>query len=189
MYNTILCDVDGVGANFHKAAFEVHRRFYKEPTDWDYYKKWNPALTNAEFWEKIIRLGDYFYKSVEPYPWWQDLLSMCNASADKVNLLTVTHDAPVGFSGKKWWCQNYAPGFPVIIIDAAVDKGLMAKPNVLLIDDKNENVLDFIKAGGQAITFPQPWNAMAHETGDRLGYIRKQIKFNLLHKDLQHESV
>jgi hypothetical protein len=39
-------------------------------------------------------------------------------------------------------------------------KHLMAKPDVLLIDDLQKNVDKFIDAGGQAVCVPSNWNTL-----------------------------
>jgi hypothetical protein len=44
-------------------------------------------------------------------------------------------------------------------------KRLLAKPDHVLIDDKDSNVEEFIKDGGRAYMPPQPWNSRHKEYG------------------------
>ena len=39
-------------------------------------------------------------------------------------------------------------------------KHLCAKPGVLLIDDRDKNVADFLGLGAHAILVPRPWNSL-----------------------------
>ena len=49
----------------------------------------------------------------------------------------------------------------------------MAHPGALLIDDADRNVKRFVRAGGMAYLFPQPWNSNRHRVyEDRLGEVR-----------------
>ena len=40
----------------------------------------------------------------------------------------------------------------------AGSKAQLARPDTLLIDDKDENIAEFVAAGGQGILVNRPWN-------------------------------
>tara|TARA_B100000700_G_C14367978_1_gene544625 strand:+ start:90 stop:317 length:228 start_codon:yes stop_codon:yes gene_type:complete len=60
-------------------------------------------------------------------------------------------------------------------------KHLLAKPDVVLIDDSDEKCRKFIEAGGHAILLPQPWNANhglvdpEKEYGGRMDYVDSRM--------------
>ena len=54
-------------------------------------------------------------------------------------------------------------------------KYLLAKPDVVLIDDQHKNIDLFREHGGQAILFPQPWNENYAIT-DRIGYVKSELE-------------
>jgi hypothetical protein len=55
------------------------------------------------------------------------------------------------------------------------NKTLLANPRVLLIDDADSNYTKFRAAGGEAVLFPQLWNANAGHTESKLTYLRQEL--------------
>jgi len=58
-------------------------------------------------------------------------------------------------------------------------KYMLAAPNHILIDDSSRKVDKFIKHGGRAILFPQPWNENNH-IENKVEYIRECLNKILL---------
>jgi hypothetical protein len=52
-------------------------------------------------------------------------------------------------------------------------KHLLAHPGAILIDDHEENITAFIRAGGKAILVPRPWNYLRGI--DAVTYIQKRL--------------
>ncbi len=59
------------------------------------------------------------------------------------------------------------------------DKSLLAGPYRILVDDHDENVRMFRALGGQAVLWPQPWNAMHGpkwaEPKAKFSYVREEL--------------
>jgi hypothetical protein len=173
-------DVDGVCADFNSAAQVVHGKAESPPHCWDYFHTWIPPLSGAEFWAPIVEMGEEFYDFVEPYSWCDELLRIIKTFTSNINLLTATHNSAGGFAGKKRWCDKYLPGLPCIVVDHKVDKSILAGPGRILLDDNNDNVTNFYKAGGQSIMFPQTWNrlsAAADSAESRLYHVQSVLEF------------
>ncbi|KKM95470.1 hypothetical protein LCGC14_1188000 [marine sediment metagenome] len=87
--------------------------------------------------------------------------------SENVYLLTTCMPNPGTTPGKMRWLERYLPG-PLgraIIVGPGVSKGLLAKPNAVLIDDRDKNIAEFTAAGGYGILVNRPWNA-GHERAD-----------------------
>lgn len=183
----IVLDLDGVGADFTTAACEVHGRAGFEVTRWNFFDTWMVwnnlrdhrdgfhLMTPAEFWKPIHALGDEFYADiVQPYPWLDELMGIIKGAGDFV-IMSSPSDSPVGYAGKKIWCDKYlGRGFKLIV---GSEKRLLSQPGRVLIDDYEENIRNFVgvKNPGQAITFPQLWNSRFDRVDDRLCYLKYKL--------------
>lgn len=153
MRPTIFLDLDGVCANFVDAACHLHWRPGYHVTNWNWFKEW--GITGEEFWGPI-KAHDDFYSLVKPYLWLQDITGLCNRFGDVV--IATDNPLHVRLSASKtaWILRNIGSHLPV---QMGPLKKLFAAPGRVLIDDSDDNVSDWQKAGGSAILFPQPWNA------------------------------
>jgi hypothetical protein len=61
--------------------------------------------------------------------------------------------------GKHDWVRNKMPSCLHDKLILVNDKTTCASPTSLLIDDNVQNCIDFGLAGGNAITYPRPWNS------------------------------
>ena len=66
---------------------------------------------------------------------------------------------PGSATGKVLWIEKHLPRYKKRLIITAAPKHLFAKPDTLLIDDKTDNVDEFIEASGYGLLVPRPWNA------------------------------
>jgi len=173
----ILLDMDGVLADFSRAASLVHGMGTARPTHWNWYKDW--GITTEEFWKPIHELGGGFYKRwVQAYPWAVTVVHLV-ADADDFVIFSSPSDSEYGYSGKKAWIDMHIqPHFEKRIrIHVGTDKYLMAGPDRLLIDDFDMNIRTFREYGGHTVTFPQPWNSQREvEPGD-LNYLRSFLHY------------
>lgn len=153
----IILDMDGVLAEFDKAACRVHGLPSDTvPENWNWYSEF--GITDEEFWAKIHALGDSFYRDmVTPYPWAQNVVELVRSADDFVVMSSPSND-PAGYAGKKIWLDKHVPGLDPKQLIVGSAKHLLAGPDRLLIDDGPHNIEAFVKAGGCAFTFPQPWN-------------------------------
>lgn len=165
----VFLDMDGVIADFTSGVcsamgLSFDNSKYPFPAGlWDYgaYLKrvhgvrWEDVTTlcnNPEFWEKLPMLPDA-----------KRLYEDIAARASITFLTTATGDRSACYQGKLWWLLKH--GFMaegdssrLTCLGPGEGKGPLANPESVLIDDKDSNVQDFIKAGGKAIVVPRPWN-------------------------------
>jgi hypothetical protein len=169
---TIHLDVDGVSANFNAGMLEIHGLPEDFPiTSWEYYK--DAGMTTKEFWRPAKRLGRGFYVPCVPkYPWFKELFDAVYAADDDIVLVTSNPWDAGLYASKLDWIDHYIGKRPTIFCD---EKWRLAKPGCLLIDDNDDNVLDYREAGGAAILFPQPWNENRGLCDQRMDFLRRNL--------------
>jgi len=185
----IIADMDGVFANFADASATIHGRSTAPIKKWNYFSDW--GLTPEQFWKPIIDQGDAFYEEmVLPYPWALELLELISQTDDFIFMSAPGCGTRYGYAAKKIWIDKYLQPHVVDPIKLIVgsEKQLLARDSRILIDDYDENIKKFRKAGGYALTFPQPWNAQRRAALDAVLYVRdrltswKEIRINALQK-------
>lgn len=96
-----------------------------------------------------------FWANLDPYPW----LDQLAAKVKEYDTIILSHAVnPDCMVGKIQWLRKYLPW----LADDAIftkDKHLLAKANRCLLDDSEVNCSAFIQNGGDAMLFPQRWNA------------------------------
>ncbi len=159
MIKTIFLDLDGVLANFRKGVHDAFDEPYDYSTlsgKWNFWEDW-PGVTfnmvnntcDTLFWQHL--------------PWMHDGPDILHAirntlGLEKVYFLT-TPMPNIGSPTGKWaWVRDNLPVYLKHTIITQAPKSLLAGPNTLLIDDKDENVEEFAAAGGHAILVNRPWN-------------------------------
>lgn len=168
MIKTVFLDMDGVLVNFRKGVHDAFGKFYDYATlsnKWTFWNDWDDVTLemvnhacNTKFWECL--------------EWTKDgrniLLAIWKIfNSENIYLLT---DPVIGtgtHTGKMLWIDAWLPEYVKRTIITQAPKHLLARPDTLLIDDKDENVDGFREAGGQGILVPRPWNrdyGMAHHT-------------------------
>ncbi len=176
MIEFFLLDMDGVLADFvtpSLAAAEI-------PLSHDDCQSWNyfaPFMSETEFWRKIDCV-DGFWENIQPYPWANELVQMCESLAP-VHFCSAPAKHHSCASAKIKWLRNH--GLMGLHDDNYLltrHKWMAAGPNRVLIDDGEHNVEDFVKYGGNAITFPQPWNSgpMLYSVGNNLKVVSSRIE-------------
>lgn len=132
----IFIDLDGVLADFVGHA-RAHGKFTADGrTKWSEldYQWWStmPAYPGAkEFYDAAVKLGG-------------------------VRFLSAPIPAEECFSGKARWVQDFVPErgrfiLRDLILCAGADKGYLAAANRILIDDRRDNISDWVAAGGIGI--------------------------------------
>lgn len=149
-----LLDFDGVLFDFNTAAKLANgiTDLDNEPSHWDWNLDYN--ISNDQFWKNIESCGSDFYRDGSFYPWAWEIVEKVR---DYGQLVIVTN-GPTFVDGKIQRIKREFPDAHVILMTASL-KHWMARPQFLLVDDKNENVCEFVQQGGMGILFPQPWNS------------------------------
>ena len=168
MINTIFLDMDGVIVDFVNGVCKVFGKanpYPKETRDYSFWHAWSDIsfedvnnICTQEFWHKL----DWMYDGRDTLRAIKDTIGL-----EKIYLLTMPMPNPETATGKMMWINDNIPIYldRTIIVTRDVPKSFMTRPDALLIDDKDENVEEFVAAGGQGILVPRPWNR-AYEQSD-----------------------
>jgi len=183
MIKTVFLDMDDVLADFMRGlheALNIPYDYFNYP-----YKKgeWNILGYQIKLQGSIITFDQcndccdtLFWQNLE---WMHDGYDILTAVEYKyapaqIYLLTTPMpnvDSPTG----KWlWVRDNMSMYYKRTIITQAPKHLLARPDTLLIDDKDENVDGFREAGGKALLIPRPWNR-AHLQADRTVEVVKEF--------------
>lgn len=163
--DTAFLDMDGILADFVGAVCKAHGRTdpYLDPSSHGIFEMeklwgitaaefWAPADTH-EFWANIPKMPD------------ADGLVQCTINSfgeENICILTAPSNSPGCISGKRAWMKQHYPQFKKRMIFATA-KHFIAGPGKFLIDDRDENIEAWIKAGGFGLLVPRPWNKLHEE--------------------------
>lgn len=141
MIRQIYLDMDGVLTDLEGGLRKVNLLEDKEKN-----------YDRDEFWRRMKVFGTDLWANLDPYPWTHDLVEACYDAVGQPNVFILSAPSrtctPV-CSGKMAWLEKHLPEFPFdgrVIF--AKQKHLLAQPDRLLIDDKQENCEQFREAGG-----------------------------------------
>ena len=156
MIKTIYLDMDGVITDF-VGAINERMSIPKDtiPTKWAWVEDYGFTLEQANDWCTID-----FWANLEWMSNGHDIIRLVTSifKPEQIYLLTTPMPNPGSYTGKALWVQKHLPEYSKRLIITTAPKSLLAKPDTLLIDDKDENVEEFVKAGGYGILVNRPWN-------------------------------
>lgn len=172
----IFLDMDGVIADFVGAIHKAHGREYcysdlavrgqfEIPPIW--------GCTAEEFWKPD---SSEFWDSIEPMPDAGEIVSILSGLIDssEIAVLTSPSDGSGCVPGKRAWIKRYFPQLQKNMIFTSA-KQFLAGPDKLLVDDRDKNVADFRKYGGQAILIPRHWNSLHHKSERVIHHLKDEI--------------
>jgi 5'(3')-deoxyribonucleotidase len=159
MIKTIFLDVDGVLVNFRKGIHDAFVKPYHYPTlskKWKFWDDW-PEVT-FEMVNAVCTIG--FWQNLEWMHDGHDILRVIfdKFSASQIYLLTTPMPNIESPTGKWLWVHDQIPAYIKRTIITQAPKFLLARPDTLLIDDKDQNIDEFVEAGGRGCLVPRPWN-------------------------------
>lgn len=162
----VYLDMDGVLVDFMSGALQL-------ATDNDIlatglvYGGWWPrgkktptaalGIDSDTFWNKLNMFGPLFWASLDWCPWGKELLASLQGEDFEVVLLSSPVGGANSVCGKQLWIEREL-GIEFHNYIFTSRKELLASPKAFLLDDHEENVNTFQRAGGKAMLFPQPWN-------------------------------
>jgi len=179
----ILLDMDGVLADFVGAALRVHgigRETFdavheRQPGNYDLAAPL--GMTENEFWEPINQSGYRFWQDMEPTPWFDRVITLAEETVGQ-NWFIVTspcRDRAACCLGKHLWVENHLGRTFDRLIPTGY-KHLLARKDAILIDDREETVEKFRKAGGgRGIVFPTQHNSLYAFKHRPVSYVREQL--------------
>ena len=174
---TIFLDMDGVITDFIGGVCRVFNKPYPYPEVTKDYTFWD-AWPDVSFKDVDAVCTQEFWHNLE---WERDGQDIFKAVLDKIRLediYFVTQPMPniESPTGKWMWVRDNFPGFLTHVIITQAPKGLLAQSSALLIDDKDENVIEFRKAGGNAILVPRPYNKLRKYSDVSSQIVRKELE-------------
>ena len=129
-----------------------------------------PELTrDYTFWNTWPEISTKTVDDICTIDFWANLNWTCDGhdimqlvtstfKPEQIYLLTKPMSNPDSYTGKALWVQKHLPEYNKQFAVTQTPKSLLAKSDTLLIDDKDENVEEFVKAGGYGILVNRPWN-------------------------------
>jgi predicted kinase len=135
----LYCDMDGVLVDFERGYNDLTGK--KTPGVDSTYDK-------DDFWGAITKAGAKFWAELNWMPDGQQLWDYINQYNPK--LLTAPSREKSSEIGKQEWINKNLPSTPVIFKQAK-DKKDLAEPNAILIDDRKDNIQQWVDAGGIGI--------------------------------------
>jgi hypothetical protein len=169
--DTIFLDVDGVIADFTKAAFLLYDRpdLITDATPGEYGIAKLLGISESEFWKGVDT--DEFWATIPVYPgarqFVKELFSYCKCQGIKLSYCSVGTKFGYYAGARSWWLEQFnrdAAGvrgkldIPTILMSSSSDKVLMAREGRMFIDDNDVIVGGVRAAGAVAVQPPRVWN-------------------------------
>lgn len=172
----ILLDMDEVLADFVGGALRTHgwtRERLEQVWPVGTWSIVEPmGLTVEEFWQPIDVLGEAFWLGLQPLPWARGLLRMLDAVGSPWWIVSSPSMHPGCYSGKIRWLRRLTGnGFSHLVLTGS--KELLARPEHVLMDDREETVQRFVKTGGQGVVFPSRHNCCYGCASDPVVYLTR----------------
>lgn len=174
---TVFLDMDGVLTDFVGGvcrALGKTNPYPKETRDYTFWNAWPDISTkdvNAyctfDFWQNL----EWVYDG-------RDILKaiMDTLGLGGIYLLTKPMPNPESPTGKWLWIYDNLPVYLERTIITQAPKSLLARPGTLLIDDNDENIDEFIAAGGEGTLVPRPWNRLWKQADRSSQYVRECLE-------------
>lgn len=148
--NTFYLDMDGVVADWERAAAEFLGRPMREPDSNTFYRN------TPQEWARI-KTQLRFYRTLPLMARVEQLVDLARKYRDQLgwNLLFLTavpkdDDVPWAYYDKVMWAQEHFPDIAVHFGPHSWDKRRHCQPGDILVDDRPDNCLQWTQAGGVA---------------------------------------
>lgn len=156
MKNLCFIDLDGVLADFVNGVFKFHN--FSIPwteVGWEFDKK--SGLSPEVFWNS---LGMNFWAGLQPTQEFSAIKDAAEKRFGKDNIFLCSSPCLVNgcTAGKGLWVDKHLPGYGRRLI-LSNRKEVFSGSGRVLIDDRDENIAEWIKLGGIGLLVPRPWNA------------------------------
>lgn len=119
-----------------------------------------------EFWEPIHAKGIAFWQRLDPLPWLHDVVALISRYDPHWRCVTAPARGTACRMGKILWFAQHLGNRELERLLLINDKHVLAQAHHLLIDDREQNIEDFVEAGGDGIIFPSFTNTFAAHAQD-----------------------
>jgi hypothetical protein len=156
---TAFLDLDGVLVDFVSGACHLHNQpypFNKPENFGNYWVEKMFGITTEEF---FAGMDEEWWAELQPMFDWQAVLSVVEKYfGDNICILTSPTNNHGCLEGKRRWIEKWLPKYRRKFL-IGPPKEMCAGPGKVLVEDADEKVEKFRKAGGNAILLPRPWNS------------------------------
>jgi 5'(3')-deoxyribonucleotidase len=147
---TIYCDMDGVLCDFEN-RFEHFTGLSPDQYRVEITKKYGEKKSLDMFWDVINhQIGMRFWRGMHWMPGGKVLWDYIKQY--KPTLLTAPSYHNSSIEGKTAWVEDHIPGTP-IIFKQAKQKSDLAGPNKILIDDREDTIINWKSKNGIGILY------------------------------------
>ncbi len=164
MKTRILLDMDGVLTDFVGGALRIHgwtREAFEHVWPLQSYDLAGPmGLTEEAFWRPISAMNEVFWMGLQPLPWARELMELIRSVTDDWYIVSRPSQDPSCYSGKAFWLKRFFQDQSFDRFVLTPHKHIFVGPNVLLIDDLEENINNFVAVGGDGLVFPSRHNCL-----------------------------
>lgn len=129
--------------------------------------------TGTECWNKI-RKARRFWRGLECISEGFELLRNLDTMRLNWRILSSPDEEVDCYAEKYEWIKLYLGDCHKLI--ATPDKHLLAKPNAILIDDREVNCQRFVEHGGRSILWPSIGNRLYPMRSEPVEHVMKEIK-------------
>lgn len=152
--------MDGLLTDFQRAMLRSHQPHNLKYTE-----------VNWNFWAQMGKTKEEFWK-VADRDWWANLpwcpegealLRSLERIAGRKNICLLSSPGIGSMDGKEDWIREHIPEYSNQFFFGR-EKHRVATDNVLLVDDSDQNCIEFKNAGGNAVLVPRPWNLFKDKT-------------------------
>lgn len=158
----VYLDCDGVLADFITGILKAMDIPFPGYSKWPWGRVFDIFPLVGTDWAEASKFCDgTFWAGL---PWMLDGMAIYKEVFERFRvaetmLLTKPMDHDGSYTGKAEWVTKHMPELRRRLVPTHIDKAEFAFDfNHLLIDDNQENVENFIRAGGAAIQVPRPYN-------------------------------
>lgn len=171
----LLVDLDGLLADFHYGFLRMIRR---EDLILDYPKGVHDlpevlGITDGQFWDLVPREFFLTLKMMDDAPALLELIRQYDPNFHICS--SPGTNKPWVVAEKVHWVHKHIdPNFNRFLITK--HKPIAANPRNILLDDWDQNCIEFRRAGGQAVIVPRPWNTRHGIAHDAVTTVRLQLE-------------
>jgi 5'(3')-deoxyribonucleotidase len=171
----VFLDMDGVLVDFTRGVFERFGIPYELPETMRYWWFNDYGLSDEEV-DSISTID--FFAGLRWTTEGKAILSAVEKIFEQSNiyLISAVMPNPQSTTGRMLWIERYLPRYKNKTWLGRIPKSLLAGPDRLLVDDKDENIAEFVAAGGQGILVPRPWNELRGWAGDTLQVVKNSLE-------------
>jgi hypothetical protein len=186
--NKIYLDVDGVLADWQTAAIKAVGLDPGSAAVKGILAKNPRQMENLPGFERmsscIADLGTKFWEDLQPFPWTTQLIKLATDAVGVENVALLTNPGKYAHActGKFIWWQKHCSQLKCVITK---DKYLLARPDVILVDDDARKLHEFQTYGGLTWLW-QDQNALLVEGNGAVVLSSLQVYLEMLTRGYTH---